>query len=30
VIFEMKAGTTDPQPQPPGTVAFDNFSATRQ
>lgn len=30
VAFELKAGTTDPQPQPPGTIAFDNFSATRQ
>ena len=30
VAFELKAGTTDPQPQPPGTIAFDNFSAMRQ
>jgi hypothetical protein len=29
VAFELKAGTTGAQPNPPGTVAFDNFSATR-
>jgi hypothetical protein len=27
VAFEIKAGTTDPQPQPVGIIAFDNFSA---
>jgi hypothetical protein len=29
VAFELKAGSTNAQPVAPGTVVFDNFSATR-
>lgn len=30
VLFEMKAGTGVPEPNPPGTVIFDNFNAAKQ
>jgi hypothetical protein len=30
VLFEMKAGTGVAEPNPPGTVIFDNFNAARQ
>jgi hypothetical protein len=30
VLFEMKAGTGVPEPNPPGTVIFDNFLAAKQ
>src|SRR5205823_14600635 len=29
VLFEMKAGTSVAEPNPPGTVIFDNFLATK-
>jgi acid phosphatase len=30
VLFEMKAGTSVPEPNAPGTVIFDNFNAAKQ
>ena len=30
VLFEMKAGTSVPEPNAPGTVVFDNFNAAKQ
>jgi Tfp pilus assembly protein PilW len=30
VLFEMKAGTGVAEPNPPGTVIFDNFNAAKQ
>jgi acid phosphatase len=30
VLFEMKAGTGVPEPNPPGTVIFDNFLAAKE
>jgi acid phosphatase len=30
VLFEMKGGTGVPEPNPPGTVIFDNFLAAKQ
>ena len=29
VLFEMKAGTSVAEPNPPGTVIFDNFNAAK-